>query len=61
MCKRHTEAYLVETADELEPVWFNADSVVGVCAGASTREGDVQAVINRVQQIGDELKERVPA
>jgi 4-hydroxy-3-methylbut-2-enyl diphosphate reductase len=47
--KRHTTAHLVETADEMDPAWFAPTSVVGVCAGASTREADVQAVVNRLK------------
>ncbi len=52
VCQRHTVAHLVETADELDPAWFIPDSVVGVCAGASTREIDVQAVIKKIEALG---------
>jgi 4-hydroxy-3-methylbut-2-enyl diphosphate reductase len=61
VCKRYGPAYLVETEDEVEPEWFAADSVVGVTAGASTRETDVQAVIGRVEHIGNDLARQVPA
>ena len=51
----HTPSYLVETADELDPAWFTADGVVGVTAGASTREQDVLDVIAQVEAIGRSL------
>jgi 4-hydroxy-3-methylbut-2-enyl diphosphate reductase len=54
----HAPSYLVESAEELEPAWFSADSVVGVTAGASTREQDVVDVIARIEAIGRELEER---
>lgn len=53
----YAPSYLVETADELDPAWFRADSIVGVCAGASTREADVLSVITRIKAIGVELGE----
>lgn len=52
----HAPSYLVEAADELDPAWFRADSVVGVTAGASTREQDVIAVMARIEEIGRELE-----
>jgi 4-hydroxy-3-methylbut-2-enyl diphosphate reductase len=52
---QHVPSYLVETIDDIDPVWFAADSVVGVTAGASTREQDVLDVIARIEEIGATL------
>ena len=41
VCRRHCPTYHVETVDELDPSWFVGVSSVGVTAGASTRDGDV--------------------
>ena len=57
----HVPSYLVETVDEIDPKWFDADSVVGVTAGASTREQDVLDVMARITEIGEELESRTPA
>jgi 4-hydroxy-3-methylbut-2-enyl diphosphate reductase len=54
----HGPSYLVESVEELDPAWFQADAVVGVTAGASTREQDVVDVIARIEEIGRELEER---
>jgi small subunit ribosomal protein S1 len=51
----HTPSHLVEAAEELNPAWFRSDSVVGVTAGASTREQDVLDVIARIEEIGRTL------
>ena len=45
VCRRHCPTYHVETVDELEPSWFGGVSTVGVTAGASTRDGDIDQVV----------------
>ena len=57
---KHAPSYLVETADEIDPAWFAYGSVVGVAAGASTRESDVQAVIRRLEHISKEIEGHGP-
>jgi len=52
----HAPSYLVEAVEEIDPAWFKADSVVGVTAGASTREQDVVDAIARIEAIGRELE-----
>ncbi len=42
----------VETADELRAEWFGGASVVGVTAGASTPDAQVQGVIRAVEAMG---------
>ncbi|HZT07656.1 MAG TPA: 4-hydroxy-3-methylbut-2-enyl diphosphate reductase [Chloroflexota bacterium] len=55
VCAEHVPSYLVETVEDLDPAWFEHDSVVGVTAGASTREQDVQDVMARIEAIGEGL------
>ncbi|RLZ10143.1 4-hydroxy-3-methylbut-2-enyl diphosphate reductase [Acinetobacter sp. 2JN-4] len=45
-------AYLVDNADQLEQVWFKADSKIGVTAGASAPEILIKQVIQRLQDWG---------
>jgi (E)-4-hydroxy-3-methyl-but-2-enyl pyrophosphate reductase len=58
VCNEHCPSYLVETVDEVNPDWFSHDSVVGIAAGASTREQDVLDVIARIEAIGKEAGAR---
>ena len=44
-------AYLVETADDLDPSWFAGVACVGVTAGASTPERLVEQVVERLRAI----------
>ena len=45
-------AYLVDSADQLEPEWLRGHSRVGVTAGASAPEVLVSALIERLKQMG---------
>lgn len=45
-------AYLVDGADYLQRGWFNANTVIGVTAGASAPESLVQGVVNRLREWG---------
>ena len=45
-------AYLVDNADQLEQAWFNAESKIGVTAGASAPEILIKQVIQRLQDWG---------
>ncbi|MBK8974474.1 MAG: 4-hydroxy-3-methylbut-2-enyl diphosphate reductase [Planctomycetes bacterium] len=46
-------ARLVETADDLEPDWFQPDSRIGLTAGASAPECLVQDVLQRLATFGE--------
>jgi 4-hydroxy-3-methylbut-2-enyl diphosphate reductase len=46
------EAYMVDTADELQAEWFDGKSRVGLTAGASAPEVLVQDVITRLRALG---------
>jgi 4-hydroxy-3-methylbut-2-enyl diphosphate reductase len=45
VCREVCPTYHVETAGELRPEWFDGLHIVGVAAGASTRETDISAVV----------------
>lgn len=52
---RNPRTHHVETAAELDPAWFKGASVVGVTAGASTPDEQIQGVISAIESIpGDE-------
>lgn len=45
--------YHVETADELRPDWFDGAATVGVTAGASTPDEQIQGVIRAIEAMGE--------
>jgi 4-hydroxy-3-methylbut-2-enyl diphosphate reductase len=45
-------AHMVDSAEDLEPAWFEGKSRVGVTAGASAPEILVQQVIERLRAFG---------
>ncbi|MCZ2290575.1 MAG: 4-hydroxy-3-methylbut-2-enyl diphosphate reductase [Burkholderiales bacterium] len=47
-----TPAYMVDSADDLEPEWFDGKPRVGVTAGASAPDILVQQVIERLRELG---------
>ena len=47
-----TESYMVDSADELKPEWFEGKSRVGLTAGASAPEVLVREVVERVRALG---------
>ncbi|WP_445288339.1 4-hydroxy-3-methylbut-2-enyl diphosphate reductase [Variovorax atrisoli] len=47
-----TESYMVDSAVELEPGWFEGKARVGITAGASAPEVLVREVIDRVRAFG---------
>jgi 4-hydroxy-3-methylbut-2-enyl diphosphate reductase len=49
--KLGARAYLVETADQLDPAWVEGVSCVGVTAGASAPEVLVKDVVERLKQL----------
>ena len=51
--KLGARAYLVESADQLDPAWVEGVSCVGVTAGASAPEVLVTEVIERLEQFAD--------
>jgi 4-hydroxy-3-methylbut-2-enyl diphosphate reductase len=47
-----TESYMVDSADELKPEWFEGKTRIGLTAGASAPEVLVRDVIDRVRAFG---------
>ncbi len=47
-----TESYMVDSASELDPAWFEGKSRVGLTAGASAPEVLVSEVIERIRAFG---------
>jgi 4-hydroxy-3-methylbut-2-enyl diphosphate reductase len=45
-------AYLIDTADQIDPAWFVGNHSVGVTAGASAPEVLVEEVVGRLKQLG---------
>lgn len=45
-------AYLVDSADQLDPAWLSGQRRIGVTAGASAPEVLVTALIDRLKQLG---------
>jgi 4-hydroxy-3-methylbut-2-enyl diphosphate reductase len=50
--KLGTESYMVDSADELEPAWFDGKQTVGLTAGASAPDILVQQVVERIKALG---------
>jgi len=55
-----TDAYMVDRADQLDPVWIAGKTRVGVTAGASAPEILVQDVIERLRQMGARTVKKLP-
>lgn len=41
----------VETSDEIDPAWFEGCAVIGVTAGASTPEDQIDSVVERLESL----------
>ena len=50
--KKGTPAYMVDSAEAIDPSWIAGKTRVGVTAGASAPEVLVQAVIERLKELG---------
>ena len=50
--KLGTPGYMVDSADEIQPQWFDGATRVGLTAGASAPEVLVQQVIDRLKALG---------
>jgi len=51
LCSMVTKTYLVETADEIQPAWFQGQDHVGITAGASTDERTINEVLAKLEEI----------
>jgi 4-hydroxy-3-methylbut-2-enyl diphosphate reductase len=50
--KKGTPAYMVDNASQIDPQWLHGKLRIGVTAGASAPEVLVQAVIDRLKELG---------
>ena len=50
--KKGTPAYMVDNAAQIDPAWLEGKARIGVTAGASAPEVLVQAVIDRLKELG---------
>lgn len=51
-----TKTYQVESALELKPEWFLQLNKVGITAGASTPDGHIAAVIDKIKSLGGTVR-----
>jgi len=51
MCSAVTETHLIETAAEIDPVWFAGKRTIGVTSGASTAEATIDEVLARLKAL----------
>ncbi len=51
LCSAATETYLVETAEEINPSWFQSKNNIGITSGASTAEVTIGEVIARLEAL----------
>jgi 4-hydroxy-3-methylbut-2-enyl diphosphate reductase len=58
--KLGTPGYMVDSADELQPQWFDGSTRVGLTAGASAPEILVTQVIDRLKALGAVSVQRMP-
>jgi 4-hydroxy-3-methylbut-2-enyl diphosphate reductase len=46
-----SRTYHIETAEEIDPLWFTGAEQVGVTAGASTPKWIIDEVMNKIGQL----------
>jgi len=51
LCSTATKTYLVETAEEIRPSWFQGKHHIGITSGASTAEATIDEVIARLEAL----------
>ena len=58
--KLGTESFMVDSADELQPRWFEGRQRVGLTAGASAPEVLVRQVMDRIKEMGAVSVRKLP-
>jgi len=51
LCSAATKTHLVETAEEIQPSWFQGHHYIGITAGASTAEQTINEVLKKLEAI----------
>ncbi|MDT8445949.1 MAG: 4-hydroxy-3-methylbut-2-enyl diphosphate reductase [bacterium] len=54
MAQQYVEAYHVETAEQLDPAWFDGKEEIGIIAGASTPDWIIEEVSERIRTFGED-------
>ena len=54
ICAERTKTYLIETAEELESIWFKETKSTGLTAGASTPDWIIEEVYNKMSEMNDD-------
>ena len=54
-----TTAYLIDSAEQVDPAWLEGVNAIGVTAGASAPEVLVQGVIDRLKALGADIPEEL--
>jgi 4-hydroxy-3-methylbut-2-enyl diphosphate reductase len=57
--RNNIKAFLINTAEEIEPHWIDGVKTIGMTAGASTPEHIVQQCVERLKQMGIEKVEEI--
>ncbi len=55
ICNKKTKTYLVETADEINEIWFKDAKSVGLTAGASTPDWIIEEVYSKMSEMMDKM------
>lgn len=53
ICSEKTKTYLIETADEIQEIWFENVKLAGLTAGASTPDWIIEEVYKKMSEIMD--------
>lgn len=51
LCSKVTKAYLIETADEIQPSWLQDKCRIGITSGASTDEQTIDEVVKKLESL----------
>ncbi|MDR3587897.1 MAG: bifunctional 4-hydroxy-3-methylbut-2-enyl diphosphate reductase/30S ribosomal protein S1 [Desulfosporosinus sp.] len=54
ICAERTKTYLIETAEELENIWFQGSRSLGLTAGASTPDWIIEEVYQKMSEINED-------
>ena len=54
ICAERTKTYLIETAEELENIWFQDSKSLGLTAGASTPDWIIEEVYQKMSEINED-------
>jgi len=55
ICSEKTKTYLIETADEINEIWFKDAESAGLTAGASTPDWIIEEVYTKMSEIMDKI------